>query len=1012
MSEKSKTPPLVPATTILVTGDVIRDIYIYQGDREHPAQTGSIKPHLADGLGGAWFLYELIKYVWGNSTHPGFEEVPPDSLHAMQTLWHACEGGTKKDHEDAPKNKKPDKVWRVGNSLGYGLGHDIKVPPKSPQGDEPHSVMVLDDAGMAFRFQAAKHAWPLGIPRSEQQPEWIILKLGGPVCQGDLWRMLIGGESECARRENLMVIVAADELRRDGAAISRGFSWEQTLNDLCLELDHSPEFQPLLHFPQHLIVTFGCVGAVWFSAPRCGDVKNCRAADRATLVYDPTLPEGGYKTLLQDQHPVYGHLNTFTTAISVTLAAGCGTTSTYSLDKLLPVAMGRGLKACRNLRLLGRGKVNTGLPALPLDDLKKTMNPFAEDGTLSQTMPEGFYQVTSNSAKYQADSKDTWSLAALAENPPDHPNLPLYGLAHRVALYGYSALQRIPHANFGVMLSVDRWEMETLRGISQLIRKYRDAPKPKEPKPEQPLSIAAFGPPGAGKSFGIKEIVKEILGEKVPILEFNLSQFDSPSGLHGAFHQVRDQALKGVTPVVFWDEFDSQSYRWLQYLLAPMQDGVFEENGHTQTIGKCIFVFAGATSWDFAHFGPAPMPDGWKPGFAKIGDKAVLEIPNNIPDETHMQLAKLRDFYSACPDRLRDDQVANDDFRRKKGQDFLSRLDAHIDVLGPNQRMLYDWETRTWITPDPNDITFPVRRALLLRQFLNAKKGNDHLLICRDLLHAFLHAPKYTFSARSLEKVAKPAATNHPPFRRAHLPPPQVLRQHIESIADFDEIYQSNRDFLCADNLNKIAAAIDENYCRLEEHNEAKKATAARLPHTPRPSLSEDEFVKEFNAKQTSADPWQQWLAATNLAAAKRLPWILALVGLKLDKGVATADEENAVKVHLSKHLAMLSEEEHDLWMEFHLANDWRQVIDDNDENDAILKALKEIKAVEKAVPPFATPKYDAEIKHLKRALHRHTLLVPFAKLDDEEKAKDHDSIRNYPETVALVGWKIVFAES
>ena len=38
---------------MLVTGDVVRDIYIYQGDRIFPAQHGKIAPHLSDKAGGA-----------------------------------------------------------------------------------------------------------------------------------------------------------------------------------------------------------------------------------------------------------------------------------------------------------------------------------------------------------------------------------------------------------------------------------------------------------------------------------------------------------------------------------------------------------------------------------------------------------------------------------------------------------------------------------------------------------------------------------------------------------------------------------------------------------------------------------------------------------------------------------------------------------------------------------------------------------------------------------------------
>ncbi len=74
----------------------------------------------------------------------------------------------------------------------------------------------------------------------------------------------------------------------------------------------------------------------------------------------------------------------------------------------------------------------------------------------------------------------------------------------------------------------------------------------------------------AGKSFGITQIARSMLGEKSPVLTFNLSQFDidDPDMLNGALHQVRDQTIKGLIPVVFWDEFDSQDLKWLQYLFT------------------------------------------------------------------------------------------------------------------------------------------------------------------------------------------------------------------------------------------------------------------------------------------------------------------------------------------------------------------------------------------------------------------------------------------------------------
>jgi hypothetical protein len=124
-----------------------------------------------------------------------------------------------------------------------------------------------------------------------------------------------------------------------------------------------------------------------------------------------------------------------------------------------------------------------------------------------------------------------------------------------------------------------------------------------------------------------------------------------PDDLIGAYHQVRDHVLAGKTPVVFWDEFDSRNKHWLQYLLAPMQDGAFQEGQHTHAIGKCIFVFAGGTSRDFAHFGPSDDPE---------------------LVESNVEIRARRDFISA------------------KGPDFKNRLAGFLDVLGPNPRQTYD----------------------------------------------------------------------------------------------------------------------------------------------------------------------------------------------------------------------------------------------------------------------------------------------------------------------------------
>ena len=100
----------------------------------------------------------------------------------------------------------------------------------------------------------------------------------------------------------------------------------------------------------------------------------------------------------------------------------------------------------------------------------------------------------------------------------------------------------------------------------------------------------------------MKQLATDIFDEG-SWLEFNLSQFDSPRDLMGPFHQARDLVLGGITPVVFWDEFDSRDYQWLQYLGSDagwcLQDGQL-----SHAVGKAVFVFAGGTSPTYATFGP------------------------------------------------------------------------------------------------------------------------------------------------------------------------------------------------------------------------------------------------------------------------------------------------------------------------------------------------------------------------------------------------------------------------
>ena len=238
----------------------------------------------------------------------------------------------------------------------------------------------------------------------------------------------------------------------------------------------------------------------------------------------------------------------------------------------------------------------------------------------------------------------------------------------------------------------------------------------------------------------------------------------------------------GTTPVVFWDEFDSREYMWLQYLLAPMQDGAFQEGQVTHPMGKCVFVFAGGTSYDFANFSPREEVR------AKAGDAAAPAAPQ----------AGLTKF---------------EKFKLVKGPDFVSRLNGYLNVAGPNRRQKYDADRQEWVDDDnPRDLCFPIRRALLMRAtggFFGPAEGAE-MDIDSGLLAAFLEIGKYEHGARSLETImGLTRADGSPGIRRSALPPEDQLSMHV----DYDEFMQLvDLDMPFKMNSEELAPAVHEDW--------------------------------------------------------------------------------------------------------------------------------------------------------------------------------------------------------
>jgi hypothetical protein len=863
--------------TILVTGDVVLDHNIYIGKRLTPA---SVEPGTAiDRVpGGASLSYGLLRALAGFAPDTWTEGEPKLSgrdiawglrqseaadLQSWPTAFHA---GALWEPDRFPGSQHA--YWRMTRRLGLGSrdqAPDTADPTKSPYPASPAAaldevqprILVIDDGAMGFRLQNAAACWPKALDGDPDKSniEWIVLKMAGPLGRGDLWRKLAKNWTA-----KLVVAITAHDLRREDVMVARGLSWEKTVDDLLDELGGNPALTAL-KMCRHLVITLRGDAAVWLTDPGASS-QQCR------LVFDRGRGEGEW-----DEERGQATAVGFLSAMTASLAWRLWYAKRGEAVDLVP-ALAAGLSAARVLRSEGHGpeKIEPDKRGYPFQRLATelrtpivNLKPAAEGREVKSVTPAEHVYASTTVPADRVRAK--WTMLGHSCDPGSLPRKPLamLGPARRLALFGPAALPDIPCAKFGGFTTMDRREIEVLRSLRQQMLQYKNSRSPK-----QPLCLAVFGAPGSGKSFSLKQIAAGVFGKENPILEFNLSQLKGPEDLIGAYHQVRDKVLKGFTPVAFWDEFDSGNYKWLQYLLAPMQDGYFLEGQISHPIGKCIFVFAGGTSYDFEHFGP---PEKVLPG-EDVGKH----------------------------------RKARAEFVMAKGPDFRSRISGYFEVLGPNPRRNYSPEkARDGDDPwqdDLTDLEYPIRRALLLRALLGYGKDKENgkentvMQIDPGLLTALLETGHYCNGSRSMEKlVAHLTAANEPPSR-TQLPHDVLLGLYVEDVAEFHLLLRRAYEFQAKAEL--LAPRIHEKY---------------------RSRLTDEQKVG--NESNVGWEQLKPELKLSNVAAGMRIPEILAAAGYRLEPGKATAEEEKEVGELLKKNLEALARMEHDGWQEQKRKDGW-----------------------------------------------------------------------------------------
>jgi len=857
---------------VLVTGDVTVEHHLYQdvpGVAEVPR------------LGGAALLFDLLRGLAdlpepkvmapAFGLNPTIQEALPPALHSY-TLW---------SREVTEKNGESKECWRLNRPFGGGTGSALDFSYQefaSSECERVPDVLVIDDAGKGFRSVVSRPAWPVFLQSesSAEVPRWIVMSMSTSVGVGDLWTRLQKG---CMDR--LIVVVSANDIRHENVNISRGISWERSAHELMHELTSNLAISDLLQCA-HLVINFGTEGA---------------------LVTSQLPQKERTWRLIFDAHHLEGEWGRKHTDVNLQESALLGAsvveqivrTNAGAGDLDLTAGIKAGLSALRQLAKCGHVKEKPDHdPTFPLSEVIAAMISPPQEFTETSIPLLTPGMDASNSPWKILNGRSAPGGEALAD--------PLFAIARHVSVWGPSRLGAVPSLQIGDLLSVDRDEIEALMGLRRLITHYL-----KDGKQKTPLSLAVFGPPGSGKSFSVKQVAKAVLGEKAPILEFNLAQFANPTELIGAFHLVRDAVLKGETPVVFWDEFDSREYMWLQYLLAPMQDGKFQEGQLIHPIGRCIFVFAGGTCDEMSGFSPKDST-------------TVVDSP--LSPAEHQ---RLRERFEK--------------FRLLKGPDFVSRLSGYLNVLGPNPRQLRDELGRP--SPDPQDVSYPVRRALFLRAVLGFKGSDRQLRIDQGLLFALLSTASYRHGSRCLEKVLQNFSlpdTQH--IHRSDLPPRDTLHMHVE-YDDFVEMMSISQSL--AHEAQMLAPFVHGFYLQGMESSGAE--------------ISYPEIFEKLVPD----------MQRDNREAASRIAEILALVNFKI---VPSTDHppvsESELLEILEAAMPILAEVEHERWMEYRLKNGWRY----------------------------------GEVRDNARRIH--PSLVPFAELPEDIKERDRTAVQAFPKILKI----------
>jgi len=721
--------------SVLVGGDLIIDHHTYRGSRKKAAWKKKVGTESVSTLGGAHLTYSLIKQINKGAN--------VECWYDPELALNAIKAGHPENQAYAEWETAGDGTRRFKRRLGYGIVEDDR---KNLDYERIHKssidnidLLVIDDGALGFRHSSVTSEMP--------RYKCCILKTNQPLLDGYLWKTLMNRE----RIDKLITLISIDELREYDIKVSKGVSWEQTCLDLCYELVHHSLLKQLIKC-KFFVVSMGVAGAVII---KNGSRK--RAAEFA-LAYDPGFLEGEWEA--KESVDAIGRMCAFTAGfthkmlhrdirdldkIAITDVIDCAKSGIHYLRKIM--------------------QLTTGWP-VPADGTDpKTISGIDLVSQAEYTFSDAFipspywYRPRKEYIK-----ESSWSIFFDNYDRKLKPSDPIQKFTDNVVLLaasgaarnGVQTLKHIPYLEYRKLFTIDRHEIESLRNIRRLMSRYIAS------ESARPFNLGVSGPPRTDRSFVVKQIVYSLFGKKDfkkrgIFLTFNLAQFNDKKDISGAFLLIRDHAMQGKLPVVFWEDIDSGNFKWVRYFLSPMKDGLSQGKKDIRHMGKCIFIFTGSSEKGKFLYKPEEPFDDWMSKKTMKRQRKRIKV-----------------------------------FKARKVLEFRNNLDASLSVSGVNKQDAYSADQENLITESQVDLMYPVRRALHLRSGLG-KKNNSKLKMDPGLIIAFLKTDEYKHGAGSMTRILEHLKKDSSgKISRSELPSVKFMSGHV----DFDEfmsIANSNR---------------------------------------------------------------------------------------------------------------------------------------------------------------------------------------------------------------------------